>query len=62
MKTATQNALELIRRTIPALPTLAEKACPCQSALALAIWSDTARLPAPVREKLRPLLGKYLAR
>jgi 5'-methylthioadenosine phosphorylase len=61
VKTATQNALELIRRTIPALPSLAEKACPCQSALALAIWSDTALLPVPVREKLRPLLGKYLA-
>jgi len=60
VKVATQNALELIRRTIAAVPTLAEKPCPCQSALALGIWSDRARIPAEVREKLRPLLGKYL--
>ena len=60
VKVATQNALELIRRTIPQIAGLAEKPCPCQSALALAIWSDRARIPAEVKEKLRPLLGKYL--
>ena len=36
-------------------------ACACQSALALGIWSDKARIPADVREKLAPLIGKYLA-
>jgi 5'-methylthioadenosine phosphorylase len=61
VKAATQNALELIRRTIPAVAALAEKPCACQSALALAIWSDRARIPAEVRERLKPLLGKYLA-
>jgi 5'-methylthioadenosine phosphorylase len=60
VKTATQNALELIKRTIPGLPALAEKPCSCQSALALAIWSDPGRLPAAVKQKLAPLLGKYL--
>ena len=37
-----------------------EPACPCQSALELAIWSDRATIPAATRERLRPLLGKYL--
>lgn len=60
VKVATQNALELIRRTIAHVPSLADKACPCQSALALAIWSDRGRLPEDVKRKLEPLLGKYL--
>lgn len=59
VKAATQNALELIRRAIPQVAAI-EKPCPCQSALALAIWSERARIPPEVREKLRPLLGKYL--
>ena len=61
VKAATQNALELIRRVVPAVGALGEKACPCQSALALAIWSDRARIPGEVKERLRPLIGKYLA-
>jgi 5'-methylthioadenosine phosphorylase len=60
IKSATQNALELIRRSVPHVASLAEKACPCQSALALAIWSDKARLTAEVRQRLHPLIGKYL--
>jgi 5'-methylthioadenosine phosphorylase len=60
VKAATQNAIELIRRAVPHVAALADKPCPCQSALALAIWSDRARIPADVRERLRPLLGKYL--
>jgi 5'-methylthioadenosine phosphorylase len=59
VKLATQNALELIRRAIPLVAAL-EKPCACQSALSLAIWSDRARLTPELREKLRPLLGKYL--
>jgi 5'-methylthioadenosine phosphorylase len=60
VKVATANALELIKRAIPQIPTLAEKPCPCQSALALAIWSDKARIPAATKKKLAPILGKYL--
>ena len=60
VRAATQNALELIRRAIPAVASLADRPCPCQSALALAIWSDRARIPAEVKERLRLLLGKYL--
>ncbi len=60
VKIATQSALELIRRAIPHVAALAEKPCACQSALALGIWSDRARIPAEVRERLKPILGKYL--
>jgi 5'-methylthioadenosine phosphorylase len=60
VKAATQNALELVKRAIGGLAAVAEKPCPCQSALALAIWSDKARIPAETRRKLGPLLAKYL--
>jgi 5'-methylthioadenosine phosphorylase len=60
VKVATQNALELIRRAVPGVAALADRACACQSALALGIWSDRTKVPAAVKEKLRPLLGKYL--
>lgn len=59
VKVATQNAVELIRRAIP-LVGQADKPCACQSALALAIWTDRSKIPADVRAKLQPLLGKYL--
>ncbi len=62
VKAATQNALELVRRAIPRVAEVAEKPCACQSALALAIWSDTSRLSPEAKERLRPLIGKYLQR
>ena len=60
VKAATQNAVELIKRAIPQIPSLAEKPCPCQSALAPAICSDKNRVPAAARKKLAPIIGKYL--
>ena len=60
VKAATQNAVELIRRVIPGVPALADKGCACQSALALAIWSDRARISPAVRQKLAPLLSRVL--
>jgi 5'-methylthioadenosine phosphorylase len=60
VKVATQNAIELIRRAVPKIAEIGERPCPCQSALALAIWSDRARIPPSVKEKLGPILGKYL--
>jgi 5'-methylthioadenosine phosphorylase len=60
VKVATQNAIELIRRAVPRIAELADRPCPCQSALALAIWSDRSRISAETREKLRPILSKYL--
>jgi 5'-methylthioadenosine phosphorylase len=60
VKAATLNAVELIRRAIPRIAEVGDRPCPCQSALALAIWTDKARIPAEAREKLAPILGKYL--
>ncbi len=60
VKVATHNALELIRRAMPSIPGLAEKPCPCRTALSLAIWSDKAAIRPEVREKLRVLAGKYI--
>ncbi|HUL58646.1 MAG TPA: S-methyl-5'-thioadenosine phosphorylase [Anaeromyxobacteraceae bacterium] len=60
VKAATQNAIELLRRAIPQVPALADRPCPCQSALALAIWSDKAKLDPLLRQKLDLLVGKYL--
>ena len=60
IKTATQNAIELVRRSMPHVAALAEKSCPCQSALALGIWSDRSRLSEETKARLKPLIGKYL--
>jgi 5'-methylthioadenosine phosphorylase len=60
VKVATQNALELIRRAVPAIAAQADKPCACQSALKLAIWTDRTRIPAETKRRLWPLLGKYL--
>ena len=60
VKTATQNAIELLRRAIPKVAEVADKPCPCQSALALAIWTDRAKIPPDARERLKPILSKYL--
>jgi 5'-methylthioadenosine phosphorylase len=60
VKTATQNAIELLRRAIPKVAEVADKPCPCQSALALAIWTDKAKIPPDARERLKPILSKYL--
>jgi 5'-methylthioadenosine phosphorylase len=60
LKVASQNALELIRQALPHVAALSGKPCPCQSALELAIWSDRDTIPPATRERLRPILGKYL--
>jgi 5'-methylthioadenosine phosphorylase len=59
VKAATQNAVELLRRGIP-LVAAVDKPCPCQSALALAIWTDKGKIGPETRERLKPILGKYL--
>ncbi|BDG08148.1 S-methyl-5'-thioadenosine phosphorylase [Anaeromyxobacter paludicola] len=60
VKVATQNAIELIRRAIPHVVAAAEKPCPCQSALALGIWTDRSLVSTETRRQLEPILGKYL--
>jgi len=60
VKAATQNAVELMKRAMPGVPALADKGCPCQSALSLAMWTERARIPPAVRQKLAPLLSRVL--
>jgi 5'-methylthioadenosine phosphorylase len=60
VRAATENALTLIRGTVRAAAALTGAECSCRSALALAIWSDREKIPPEVRERLAPLLGKYL--
>ena len=60
VKAATQNALALIGRAIPQVAVQAAAPCDCQSALKLAIWSDRRLIPAEVRQRLAPLVGKHL--
>ncbi len=63
VREATRNALALLREAIPAIAAAAASSasgCLCSSALELAIWSERARIPASVREKLALLLGKRL--
>jgi 5'-methylthioadenosine phosphorylase len=60
VKAATANAVELVRRAIPLVAGI-DKPCACQSALALAIWTDRSKIPTEAREKLKLLLGKYLS-
>ncbi len=58
-KVATANALALIRAAVPRL-SAEPPGCACQSALALGIWTEKSRIDGRAREKLGPLIGKYL--
>ncbi|HEX7599682.1 MAG TPA: S-methyl-5'-thioadenosine phosphorylase [Polyangia bacterium] len=57
---ATQNALSLIRSSLPAIAALPSSACTCQKALQLAIWSDRKHIPREARDRLAPLIAKYV--
>jgi 5'-methylthioadenosine phosphorylase len=59
VKAATQNAVELLKRAIPLVAQI-DKPCACQSALALAIWSEKGKIPPLVRDRLQLLIGKYV--
>src|SRR5437660_12873594 len=55
----TENAQNVIREALRAMPSA--RACKCGSALAHAIITDRARIPAPARKRLAAIAGKYLA-
>jgi 5'-methylthioadenosine phosphorylase len=60
VKTVTASAAALIRRALPRIAEARGPGCRCDSALAMAIATDRARIPDEVRHRLRPLLGRYL--
>jgi len=49
---------KIIHAAILGFPS--ERACSCRSTLSTAIATDLSIVPAEVKERLRPLLGKYL--
>ena len=51
-------AKRIIRGTVERLSP--ERTCPCASALAMAIVTDRSLIPEAARERLAPLVGKYL--
>ncbi|GMU09518.1 MTAP family purine nucleoside phosphorylase [Corallococcus caeni] len=55
----TAHGAALLRRALPRIAS-APISCRCASALALAIFTDRTRIPAEVKSRLRPLLGRYL--
>jgi 5'-methylthioadenosine phosphorylase len=60
LKAASSNALELIRAALPQVSALGSRVCPCQSALELAIWTERSLIQPSTRERLRPILGRYV--
>ncbi|MBS2030432.1 MAG: S-methyl-5'-thioadenosine phosphorylase [Deltaproteobacteria bacterium] len=60
LKSATANALELLRATLPAVGQLQPGTCACASALAQAIWTDKNAISPEVKSKLAPIIGKYV--
>ena len=54
-----ENARRLIKSTLSVLPDQFD--CPCQHALQTAVLTDLSGLAPEVKERLRPIIGKYLA-
>ncbi len=52
------NACDVVRETVAAMSE--GRSCKCGSALAHAILTDRAKIPAATREKLKLILNKYL--
>jgi 5'-methylthioadenosine phosphorylase len=55
-----ENARKVLREVVRAVP--AERDCKCASALATAIITDRKAIPAAVKKRLAPIVGKYLGK
>lgn len=53
-----ENAAKVVKAAVGAVPKT--RSCKCGSALANAILTDPAKIPAETKEKLKLILGKYL--
>ncbi len=60
LNAATENAIQLVKAAVQYLADNATAPCRCQRALELAIWTDKTRIPASLKQKLQPLIGKYV--
>jgi len=56
----TANAVALVKAALAKIPDAVKADCPCHSALAKAIWTPRAAIPAAAIERLAPIVGKYL--
>jgi 5'-methylthioadenosine phosphorylase len=63
LKTATENAVALMRRAVEIMGQRREQLqqCPASRALELAIWSDKSRIAPDEVERLMPIWGRYFA-
>jgi 5'-methylthioadenosine phosphorylase len=61
LKTATTNAVALMRAAIEVFAADPPLSCECQSALELAIWSDREAITPEIVRNYGPLLRKYFA-
>ncbi|MBI4578401.1 MAG: S-methyl-5'-thioadenosine phosphorylase [Planctomycetes bacterium] len=59
LRTATHNAIELLRIAVPMLAARLDEIACCRSALELAVWSDKPRVDPGVVARLHPIVGKY---
>jgi hypothetical protein len=62
VEAATANAIALMRSAIEIFAANPPPKCACQDALALAIWSDRAKITPQLAQRYGPLLAKYLPR
>jgi len=53
-----ENAAKVVKATVSAMPKA--RTCKCGRALAQAIMTDPAKIPAATKQKLQLILGKYL--
>jgi 5'-methylthioadenosine phosphorylase len=53
-----EHASRVVRESVAAMPP--DRSCKCNAALAHAIITDRAKIPAAARKKLKLILGKYL--
>lgn len=60
LNAATENAIQLLRATVQYLADNPPAPCRCAKALELAIWTDRTKIPAGLRQKLQPLIGRYV--
>ena len=59
LKQNAETATAIIKAAVSSFPT-GREGCPCPSALKDAVITARSAIPADVRERLRPIIGKYL--
>ncbi len=60
LKAATENAIQLVKAAIQHIADNPLAACRCPQAMEMAIWTDKTKIPAELKTKLEPLIGKYM--